>query len=189
MSLLCAGLQGSAGHQLDLTHWVARDFILCIRGDLLSIQIPELWFPFPLMPCCCSPTEQSRASLFVLRGSLRGKVVVVESPFLVKAAAQEGAMEMGVIHSFCFKYVTGKGLKTDFHIPYATELFYLYASLRKTGKTKNIKHLQMVEKNPESLFWCWFSIKPKVFLGTKGLDPPRFIFLNPIWLSWQFNES
>lgn len=141
-------------------------------------------------PCCCSPTEQSRASLFVLRGSLRGMVVVVvESPFLVKAAAQEGAMEMGVIHSFCFKYVRGKGLKTDFHIPYATELFYLYASLRKTGKSKNTKHLQMVEKNPESLFWCWFSIKPEVFLGTKGLDPPRFMFLNPIWLSWQFNES
>lgn len=89
--------------------------------------------------------------------------MVVVSPFLLKAAAQEGGMEMCVIHSFCFKYVGVKELRTDFHIPYATELFYLYASLRKTGKTKNIRHIQMVEKNSESLFWCRFSIKPKFY--------------------------
>lgn len=37
-----------------------------------------------------------------------------------------------------------KELKTDFHILYATELFYLYATVRETGKitTENVRHLQ-----------------------------------------------
>lgn len=81
------------------------------------------------------------------------------SPFLVKADTQEGGMEMCVIHPFCLKYVRVKELKTDFHIAYATELFYLYTPIRKAGKTvtKSVRHLQMVKKKSKSLFWCWVS--------------------------------
>lgn len=128
-------------------------------------------------PSACSPTEQSRVSFFVLTGSLRGKAAVLVSPFLVKAAARDGGMEMCVIHSFCFKYV--KVLKTDFHISYAKELFYLYASLRKTGKTKNIRHLQMVEKSSESLFWCWFLIKSKFYFWYQRSGSPEVYLPKP----------
>lgn len=72
---------------------------------------------------------------------------------------------MCVIHPFCLKYVRVKELKTDFHIPYATE-FYLYASIRKPGKiiTKNVRHVQMVKKkNQNHCFGAGFQIKPKFY--------------------------
>lgn len=86
-------------------------------------------------------------------------------PFLVKAVAQEGGMEMCVIHPFCLKYVRVKELKTDVHIPYATELFYLYVPIRKAGKviTKNVRHLQMVKKKFKITFCAGFQIKPKFY--------------------------
>lgn len=34
-----------------------------------------------------------------------------------------------------------------------------------------------------------FKLSPSFILGTKGLDPQRFIFLKPIRLPWMFNES
>jgi len=81
------------------------------------------------------------------------------SPFAVKAVAREAGMEICVIHRFCLKYVRVKEIKTVFNISSSTELLYLYAPIRKAGQiiTKNVRHLQMVKKNPKSLFWCWIS--------------------------------
>lgn len=155
---LCAVFSGSSGNKLDLTLFIASNFTLYSQGG--SSVHSDSKALIPLLNDTTSArslTEQSRASFFIFRGSLRGNVLVV-SPFLVEAVAREGGMEMCVIHPFCLKYVRVKELKTDFHIPYATE-FYLYASIRKPGKiiTKNVRHVQMVKKNSKSLFWCWVS--------------------------------
>lgn len=84
---------------------------------------------------------------------------------------------------FFLKYVRVKELKTDFHIPYTTELFYLCAPVRKAGKitTKNVRPHQMVKKKFKlTVSVLGFKLSSSFILGTKGLDPQKFIFLKPI---------
>lgn len=77
-------------------------------------------------------------------------------------------MKMCVTHLSCLKYAWMKELKTDFHILCATELFYLYATIRETGKitTENVRHLQSyrLKKSLQNLcFGAGFRITPRFY--------------------------
>lgn len=90
------------------TSWILHSALQAILffavwEDLRSTQIAQLRFLFGMIPLLLVHSE-NRAALPFLSWEVLCRNVLVVSPFLVKAVAQEGGMEICVIHRFCLKY-------------------------------------------------------------------------------------
>lgn len=86
-----------------------------------------------------------------------------------------------------------KELKTDFHILYATELFYLYATVRETGKitTENVRHLQSyrLKKLLQNLcFGAGFQITPRFYFRYQRTRFSEMYLLTTHMTSWEFSK-
>lgn len=114
-----------------------RFYSLQSGGIFSSFGFQRFDSPSHRCPCCLLShrTEENSDSFFVLEGSLGGQVMVV-SPFLVKAAAQEGAMEMGVILFFALNMSEWKSSRLISIFPMLQSCSIFMPLSEKHGKLK-----------------------------------------------------